>query len=254
MSDDDQHSGENSLVGRTSWDLIYDVFKNHRTLALSLLGGVVFVVVGIAYITAGPGEPVTVFGVEWFRKSSSPSVTDKTVEEPRQQADASRPEQPENALELPESSSRSLITAKTVEELRQQTGVRQLEQLESGLELSKLPNGRYGFIKPWDIGDDRLSLNRFSFGPWLVEIHKSTPEGRVYVIGYLSRESLVRLRDPTRNDPIQIMLFVYPAGYEIPAGHQIPVAIHSGSIISSDSRLIQDDDGGRFYINDMAIR
>ncbi|WP_413429999.1 hypothetical protein [Synechococcus sp. Cu2B8-bc1011] len=110
------------------------------------------------------------------------------------------------------------IVEDDVDTSRKVTQVRELTPLQENLELCKLPNGVFGYGITWGI--DRLIEGRWGDNcgvtlqknPGLnsnIEIHKSS-NGTMYVFAYASESTLLSLKDPTRDKPIDIRLFDKP--------------------------------------------
>lgn len=231
--DNDRKSGNNRF-GRTTWDFVHE----NQKLVL-LIVGIIVLVLSVFFIFAlvgtKAGETVTLFGIKLFQK---PPIT--------------------VPLQPPVTPQPTVISANTLDEIRETTGVRELRELEGGLNLTSLPNGVFGFVPPWMIntdsvgvggtGFDRLTLSRKRGGTGVMEIHKSSDAGQIYVIGYVSQTSLVLLQNQSRNEAIAVILF-----FEFYQG-RVPIAIPKDSIIESDNRSIDGDDGQHYYVNDMKIR
>lgn len=236
-----------AVTGRTPWDFIH----SHLTITLIVLGCTVVIVLGLflyAYINTAPGKPVILFGNTIIQKPGTqpPSV----VTPPRVPLPKPGAQHPPNGPPV--------ISADTLEELRTQTGVLELYVLQDDLPLSNLPDGVYGFAPPWTINSDstgavggtdfdRLTLGRTSVGTAVMEIHKAT-SGSVYVIGYVAMNSLVLLQNPTRSDPIDVILSFQ--AYQ----DWVPIGVPATKILHSNNRSITSDDGRSFYVNDMRIR
>lgn len=127
-----------------------------------------------------------------------------------------------------------IICVESLEEIRLTTGVRPILDIEEGLSINQLPNGIYGYAVPWILntdpvgvvggtGVDKMSLSRRSFGTAEMEIHKAT-DGAIYIVGFACRADIIRLQNPSRNDPAHAMIFFGPheefsQALAIPASH-----------------------------------
>lgn len=126
--------------------------------------------------------------------------------------------------------------------------------LENDKNLSQLPNGVFGYTVPWIInsnssgivggtGVDKISLEQKSFGTLVMEVLKDS-HGRVYVVGFVSQEQLVRMQDPSRTTDVQALVFFL--SYQ--EFNQL-VALPLERIISSDNRTVENK-----YVNDVVFR
>jgi hypothetical protein len=139
----------------------------------------------------------------------------------------------------------------TLEQIRAANGVRALWPLEVGKKLESLPNGVFGYIKPWEIenGVNRsVSLGRSKGGNSIVEIHKST-SGEIFLFGFVSQSTQVQLEQPSRTQPIEAHVFFDPFQEFT---HLVP--IHVWQIISCNHRTIEDEYSKTYELCDVRIK
>ena len=108
-------------------------------------------------------------------------------------------------------------TADSIEGLRTKHNVRKLDNLEDQKKLIDLPNDVFGYIDGSILSSFRIS----SIGNYVslyqaadyrnsgIEIHK-TIDGFVTIVGFVSSQVKYQLLDTTRNNVVDIMLFIQP--------------------------------------------
>ena len=211
----------------TIWDFIRGLIRDYPKLVLFIVGVVVLLfssVFLLSFFNTKPGDMVTMLGLELFPRP-----------ETRKGRDARN--------NLP------VISENTIEEIREINGVRALEPLQNGLDISRLPHGIFGFVTPWGVKSPGLTLYRRKINTYQLEIHKSSGSGQIYVVGYVSPESLLSLQDQLRDSPAKVILFL------VPFDGMVPAAIPYSRVIGSANRWISGDEGqGSYYIIDMSIR
>jgi hypothetical protein len=97
--------------------------------------------------------------------------------------------------------------AASAEELRSQHELRALLPEENMLPVSRLPSGVYGFTVPWAITDVN-ALSKEEGGTVVLEIHKL--DSGLRAVGFLSRDDVVDLRDPSRTHALELTLSMFP--------------------------------------------
>ena len=79
-------------------------------------------------------------------------------------------------------------------------------------------------------GVERLSLHKTSGGTAVMEVHKSS-DGEFFVLVYVAEDTLTRLQDPTRDDPLAATLFFAP--FE---GNDRPIGIPARRLVAWERR------------------
>jgi hypothetical protein len=90
---------------------------------------------------------------------------------------------------------------------------------ENELPLSQLPDGIYGFATPWSIEPrlrrtdgsyyDDLTLSSNAGGTVVAELHKRA-DGELALVGYMTPDELVALRNPARRERLDVVLRLTP--------------------------------------------
>jgi len=110
----------------------------------------------------------------------------------------------------------------SLETLRERSGLRPMLREENDLPLGELPNGIYGFTTAWSIepyasGDasrsdyDAVPLATETGGTAVVELHKRS-DGQTALVGYVTPDELVALRNPSRRSRLDVVLRLAPDG------------------------------------------
>ena len=243
-------------VGRTLWDMVEKYQLLVITIAVFAIPILSFLSWNI-YKNTPPGKPVQLFGITVMVKSEPDPmpidqvIVGETVEDLRIKNEVMEKPQPDPMSIVDD----QVLVGETVEDLRIKNEVSELRPLQNGLELSKLPAGIYGFEVPWKIrvestgiGFERFTLSIKQDEVSAMEIHKSGDSGRIYVIGYLAETSLTNLQNPSRIEPIDVILSFKPYS------DWIPIAVPAQHILSSSHRTISDDNVTNLDISDMKLR
>ena len=113
-----------------------------------------------------------------------------------------------------------IVVATSISSLRTHNGVHELQWLDNDQYLSRLPNGVFGYITPWLLNTDRtgtitqadiadITIERKSGGTVIVELHK-TAEGQLYIVGYLSEESIAALKSARAGETVSAIFTITP--------------------------------------------
>ena len=138
----------------------------------------------------------------------------------------------------------------SVEAIRKQGGVRPMLTEENELPLGELPAGIYGFTVPWAIEPyrttrssyDHLTVSSKGGGTAVVELHKQAGGG-IALVGYLTANELVALRNPSRHTRLNVVLRLEPDTT------RTAVSIPLGLITSARDRHLDSS-----YILDLGLK
>lgn len=136
--------------------------------------------------------------------------------------------------------------------LRDRSGVRPMLGEEDELPLSELPDGIYGFATPWSIEPwlsgasgayyCDLTLSADAGGTAAAELHKRA-DGELALVGYMTPDELVALRNPSRQERLDVVLRLAPDAT------RTAVSIPLGLLASA-----RDRHPGGSYVLDLGLR
>lgn len=144
----------------------------------------------------------------------------------------------------------AVLADASVEAIRKQGRVRPMLAEENELPLGELPDGIYGFTVPWAIEPlrthrsnyDHLPLSSEGGGTAVAELHKHAGGG-IALVGYLTADEVVALRNPYRNTRLDVVLRLEPDTT------RMAVSIPLGLITSARNRHL-----GSSYVLDLGLK
>lgn len=146
----------------------------------------------------------------------------------------------------------AVLADASLDTLREQSRVRAMLSEEDDLPLSELPDGIYGFATPWsleppvnlaaDTYDRDIRLSTDTGGTAVAELHKRA-DGELALVGYMTSDELVALRNPSRHERLHVVLRLAPDAT------RTAVSIPLGLLASARDRHV-----GGFYVLDVGLK
>ena len=103
-----------------------------------------------------------------------------------------------------------------LEKLQKSDGVTPIDPVQNHLPIQRIPNGRFGYVDGVDV---QLFIGNHGHGPIRVktensdnryfEIHKSSSNGEIFVIGFITEQDAPWFQDPTHHT-VNYTLFSSP--------------------------------------------